>query len=154
MGTSRGDSGTRTTSWTSFTPTGSWTSNTTYAGSYRLVGDELSVRVRMDITGTPTNANLTINLPTGWIINTSAIPGTNLNNAYWRFGYAILRDEGAAGYMGSVDSYNSTSLVRVTTSNITGTYPVHGTNISNTVPFTWANTDKITIHFSVPVVAS
>jgi hypothetical protein len=37
--------------WIDYTPTGSWTSNTTYSGQYRRVGDTLEAEVTVDLSG-------------------------------------------------------------------------------------------------------
>lgn len=51
--------------WVSFTPTGSWTSNTTYFGEYLRIGSSIVIRYKLVLSGAPTSANLTLNPPSG-----------------------------------------------------------------------------------------
>jgi hypothetical protein len=64
-------------SWTAFTPTGSWSTNTTYTGFWRRVGDTMEVRVRIALSGAPTSATLTVNCTNGNTIDTAKLLSTN-----------------------------------------------------------------------------
>ncbi len=137
------------TDWKSFTPTGSWVTNTTYAGRYRLVGDSLEVRYQLDLTGAPTNASLTLNLPSGFTIDTTkTISGTS---AYTILGHAMLRDTGSSGYDAML-AYTSPTSVIVRAKDSSSTYTSAATSLSSTIPFTWANTDQVMAYLSVPVL--
>lgn len=60
------------TSWTSYTPTGAWTSNTTYSGLWMRTGNEIIIRGKALFTGAPNvvaTGNMTI--PSGLTINIS-----------------------------------------------------------------------------------
>lgn len=64
-----------------WTPTGSWTTNTTYTGDYTRVGNVGNFHIRIALAGAPNAANLTaINMPSGLTIDTSLVNvdfGTN-----------------------------------------------------------------------------
>lgn len=59
--------------WKSFTPTGSWTTNTTYTGAWRRVGDSVELQYVVSTSGTPASGNLTVNLPAGMSIDASKL---------------------------------------------------------------------------------
>ncbi len=44
--------------WVSFTPTGSWTTNTTYTGLWRRIGDSMEIQAKALCSGAPTSAGL------------------------------------------------------------------------------------------------
>jgi hypothetical protein len=139
--------------WTAFTPTGSWSTNTTYTGKYQCNGGNLSVQGNIALTGAPTSAPLTINLPSGFTIDT-AVSGSIIAAAYRTvpsFSSSIL-DAGTEIYNGLI-TYNSATAVQVSTSNVAGTYPTSSAQVSATVPFTFTNGDSLTFNYTVPVTA-
>jgi hypothetical protein len=66
--TAAGTVGTDSVAWT---PTGSWSTNTTYSGQKWRVGDKAYYTVHIALAGAPTSATLTVNLPAGEVIDTS-----------------------------------------------------------------------------------
>lgn len=135
--------------WTSFTPTGAWTTNVTYTGFYKRVGDSLDVRIKILCSGAPDAGNLTVNLPAGFTIDTAKMVDTTAFDAL--VGDCSILDTGIIRYgQGHVGYYNSTSVVVL--------YPVLSTTlvtqnpITKTAPFTFGNTDKVFINFKVPIV--
>src|SRR5690606_23294411 len=46
--------------WTAFTPTGSWTTNCTYTGFWKRVGDSMFIQYEINLAGAPTSATLTL----------------------------------------------------------------------------------------------
>jgi len=132
--------GTPVTDWVSYTPTGSWTSNTTYTGKWRRVGDSMQIMMKVALSGAPTAASLTLGLPSGYSIETTKINSTTAGeNA---FGIARGYDSGVTGYTGAVFYYSTTTVA------------IHGNNTgtwSNTVPFSWNAADEIDIKFEVPI---
>ena len=90
--------------WKAFTPTGSWTTNTTYAGHYRIVGDTMSITCKVSLSGAPDASNLTINLPSGWAVDTNKI---EVNAVTTPVGECLVRDADPGGsYIGMV-TYSS-----------------------------------------------
>lgn len=139
----------RFTDWVSYTPTGAWSSNVTYTGKWRRVGDSMEVLANVAVTGVPTNAVFTITIPTGFTIDTNKIPVTGSAGAYPTFGN-VLFVHATSGYPGYV-VYNNTTSVYAGPFLSNGTY-VQVDNTSTTVPFVWANGDTVTIRFTVPIV--
>ena len=122
------------TEWQQFTPTGTWTTNTTYTGSYRRVGDSLEMQVAVTLAGAPNATTLTVNLPPGLTIDTAKLAdsGTTADN----LGYAFLVDvSSAAGRTSAVLVYNNSTSF---------TFLIDSAGVINsTAPFTWASTDEV-----------
>jgi hypothetical protein len=95
--------------WVSFTPTGSWSTNTTYTGRYRRVGDSIDIRYFIALSGTPTAASLSVNMPTGFTIDSTKYPGNNRNTV----GRVLYYDNGGAstGQLLGNAQYGSTTTI-------------------------------------------
>jgi hypothetical protein len=135
------------TDWVSYTPTGSWVSNTNYSGLWKRVGDTMEVQITLDITGVPTNADLTVTIPSGFSIDSSKI---NIStNANAPVGLARFYDTGVAGYGPSSVVYSSSNSLRVL-------YSANANNnesaLSTSIPFTWGNTDQIKLFARFPIL--
>jgi len=142
--------GTPITDWVSYTPTGSWSTNTTYTGRKRRVGDVGEYDIAISLSGAPTAATLTINMPSGETIDTTKISDTTSGLKHLGTGWIL--DSGTINYGLAQVSYSSSTavLVRYTNASATGT----GTNlltVSNTAPMTFASGDKITLRYSAPI---
>lgn len=135
--------------WQSFTPTGSWTTNSpTYTAKWRRVGDVLEVDGSILINGAVDNVSLTVNLPTGFVIDTAKMAAqTTFGSIY---GIATLRDEGTTSLEGVV-GYNSTTSMLIYSLDDTAAGLARVT-LNATTPFTWANTDKVVYRYAVPIV--
>jgi hypothetical protein len=121
-----------------WTPTGTWTTNTTYTGFYRRVGDSLEAWVYTSLSGAPTG-NYTINLPSGLSINTAKLITS---------GIATPIGEAAAihsNYYNGVVLYASSTSVQVATNAGSAAW-------NATSPVTWASGDSQSVHFTVPIV--
>lgn len=131
------------TDWVSFTPTGGYTTNTTYTGWWRRDGDTIYVQVTMSFAGAPNNVDPNINLPTGATIDTSKMTATGANLNLGSVSY--YDDSAGAVFMGWV-CYETTTSVRLQSwraNNAAGA-------TDRTTPITVANLDKYIIIFSVP----
>ena len=140
------------TDWVAYTPTGSWVSNTNYDGRWRRVGDSMEVQVNIYTTGAPTAATLTLNLPSGYSVDTdklSAASGGSIGDDRTSLGTMVIRDAGSTSYVGGV-YYNSTTSVvpYVFDASAANT---RQTAINATSPMTWANTDQAGFMFRVPI---
>ena len=137
------------TDWISFTPTGSWTTNTTYIGYKKQIGDEMFYEVRVAVSGgAPVGGTLTINIPDGGVIDatkTSAEPSDNAN-----LGQVTVLDAGTGRFRGGVD-YNDSTSVRVSVFNNSGVYEDHAP-VTLTVPMIFTTNDEVHIKFHVPIV--
>ncbi len=135
------------TDWEPFTPTGSWVSNTTYSGKYRRVGENLEVSYQWVLSGAPTSATLTLNLPAGFTIDTNKLAGSVVDLI---LGRGVARDTGVNSY-DLTAYYNNTTSFFVTVGVASGTYLANGSSTTQAVPFTWGSTDTGTMSISVPV---
>jgi hypothetical protein len=128
--------------WISFTPTGSFTTNTTYSGFYRQVGTDLEVTATLSFSGAPNVAGLSVNLPSGFTIDTGKAPTV--------IGTGRGYDPGINVYEMSIAVANSTA-VSVVRKEISTTYVVNNTPANATTPFAIGNADFYSLSYKVPV---
>lgn len=135
--------------WVTFTPTGSWSANSTYTGAYRRVGDSLEVVSTVVTSGAPTSATLTFNLPSGFTADTTKIP-SNATTGGTNLGSVTLYDASAttSGFLdaGTV-VYSSTTAVQPIYNNNAGTAGA----ITQANPITFAANDAVAIRYIIPV---
>jgi len=136
--------------WKSFTPTGVWTTNTTYTGVYRVVGDTLQVRMGVSLTGAPTG-NGNFNLPSGFQINSSKIVPYGRHTV----GYCKAIQSGVNWYWFDIVASATASLTTVYAIQkaVAGSLvaiPATGVNATN--PWVWGNNDEMNIYYSVPII--
>lgn len=143
--------GSPVTGWQTFTPTGSWTTNTTYTGRYRQVGQNLEVHATATTSGAPTAASFTVNLPSGFTIDTSKLSGSPSANATGVLGVGVATDAGSNSYP-VFALYNSTTSIILGAYNAASATSASRVTVSNTAPFTFGSTDTIDIQFTVPVL--
>ncbi len=139
--------GSPTTDWgvQSWTPTGAWSTNSTYTGQWRRVGDTMECQVKIALAGAPTSASLTVNMPTGYTIDTTKLVSTT----------ADARLGGGGGKCAGVTAdflvgYNSTTSVdvRYLSSASTGA----ASAVTQAAPGTFANADEVNLFWRVPIV--
>lgn len=137
------------TAWASFTPTGTWTTNTTYTGKYRIINGKLEGFVKVALSGAPDSAALLIDLPAGFAVNRNAVPDT----AFFTVGQFFALDANGLTYIGTVALQgNVDTSMRLYVYLASATYTtVNG--VTQILPFTFANGDYIAIQFAFPVVA-
>jgi len=134
--------------WKSYTPTGTWTTNTTYTGKWRQIGDTAEIQVRLDLTGAPTAATLSVNLPSNMVIDTAKL-ASGTNQAVLPNSWGSMRDD--ASYSGPLAAfYSSTTAVSLRTPSAAN--PIYYSGIDATTPITWTTSDSLTITFKVPIV--
>jgi hypothetical protein len=126
--------------WNSFTPTGSWSANTTYTGFWRRDGDSIYLQYHLALSGAPTSASLTLNLPSGLTIDTNKLTSVATNQALPGNGNA--QDEGVAQFP-IYPHYSSTTAISVTCYNHAGTTYTVGNSVTQAVPVTFGNTDTV-----------
>jgi hypothetical protein len=132
--------------WTAFTPTGSWSSNTTYTGFWRRVGDSMEIDVKIATAGAPTSAQLTVNIPSGYSIDTAKLS----NSSDGVLGMLTVRDGGVATYAGYVVPSSSTAVSMCSIDDAAAAVAL--TTITQAVPITFENTDSVNAIFRVPIV--
>jgi hypothetical protein len=131
------------TDWTAFTPTGSWTTNTTYTGKYRRVGDSAEVSVVVALTGAPNAVDLNINTPSGLVIDFNKAIAAGGGN---HFGTASILDSGLRIYTATAIGNTATTFaVAHSESGNAGT--VNATN-----PITFGSADQVSFLVKFPVV--
>lgn len=126
-----------TTQYDTATFTGGFTSNTTYTGVIRRDGDQLQGRVKIAFSGAPNSTTFTLNMPTGYTIDTAKLPATSS-----QVGYALANDSGT-GHVGN--AYVFSNSLKVIGDDGAGDW-------TQAVPFTFGASDYIEIDFSVPIV--
>lgn len=153
LGLARNVGGTQLISeWTSYTPTGSWTTNTTYTGRKRRVGDSAEYDVLVSVSGAPTAAALTINNSSECVTDTTKISGGTVNSSSV-FGYGRVYDNGTALYKVAVQ-YESTTAVRPAIAQDTGSGYIRDgeASVNSTTPMTFASGDNVHLVYRVPCV--
>lgn len=140
--------GTPVTDWQSYTPTGSWSTNTTYTGKWRRVGDSMELDALATCSGAPTATAVTFSLPSGYTIDTSKLTGPSTFTSNLGIGFA---------YNNGVGSnplniwYKDTTTVNASVANSAGTW-VDSAYVTSTAPFTFGSTDTVHVKFSVPIL--
>lgn|SRR3990167_1974162 len=137
------------TDWKKFVPTGSWTTNTTYTGRWRRVGDSLDLDVLVSLAGAPDAATFTLNIPFGLKIDTTrALTKASVS----RFGWAVADDAAANQYFGHVMFSTTTTLI-VFALDSSGTILDISTNFNQGVPFVFGASDAIYLRaLGMPIV--
>lgn len=138
--------GTPISDWVSYTPTGGWTGSVAYNGKWRRVGDNLEVSAQVALSGAPTGTTLSFNHPNSFAVDTSKLPS---DLSRFPLGDAVMLDTGTQTYRGNV-FYNNTTSVIVNSFNAASTTVVDGI-VNTTTPFTFGNTDLVTITYRVPI---
>ena len=137
------------TDWKDFTPTGAWTTNTTYTGSWKRVGDTAFYDIKVSVSGAPNSATLSVNLPSGHIIDTAKIKNSTAN-VDASIGHSTIWDNSGAIIPGGVGYVNTTSVqprdYRV------DAIPAYSTAISEAAPITFAASDFVHLTFSAPIL--
>jgi hypothetical protein len=139
--------GTPVTDWQSFTPTGSMSTNTTYTGRYRRVGDSIQVNANVAWSGAPNAVNLTVSIPSGLTIDTTKmVPGTGVATS-GIFGTGAGTLAGASKQV--LVSYNSTtSVIPTIQTSLTGS----ASAVTATSGGTIQNGDNLSLTFQVPIL--
>jgi len=129
----------------SYTPVGTWSTNTTYTGKWERNGHNIFVRIAVETSGAPDAVTLDeISLPTGLTIDTAALPITNTAQP---IGNVVIVDGGATIWEG-------TSFLSATADKLRPTVDLAASTLgfpTNTIPMTWANTDKMMLTATVPI---
>lgn len=138
------------TDWAAFTPTGAWTTNATYSGAWKRVGDEFVGYVSISLSGAPTGT-LAINIPFGLQIDVSKITATTADTTV--VGEGSILDSGTANYSLSVGCYRGDATrVYPYIRGAASTYLNDFGNVTPTLPVTFGNGDNVEILFRVPIV--
>lgn len=134
--------------WTSYTPTGSWTTNTTYTGKWKREGNFMYVDVYVQLAGAPDAVSLNIDIPLGLSIETSGLAHGGAGNGTI-LSTLDINDAGNSNY-GGILRYNSTTTVRAMVFRSDTTFLTLA-SVNATNPVTLDSGDEIFIHFRVPI---
>lgn len=131
--------------WEDVTITGSWVSNSTYTGKMKRVGDSALIDVRVDTSGAPTSATLTITLPNGLAIDTNkTLTETQELTPFISYGTAGNSGSRTVGIHALYN--NASSVVLVADNSLTA-----GAVVNATTPFTFGAGDFVQCTFLVPI---
>ena len=140
--------------YTTFTPTGTWTTNTTYTGNWFRLGENMFLNYKVALAGAPTATILILNMPlVGGVtatIDTSKLlqSGNPARSAI--FSSISISDANGPFFVGSVTINDATSFT-ISTLVTTGTTFISRTAVNATNPITFASGDDITIQAAVPI---
>jgi len=133
--------------WKSYTPTGAWSTNSTYTGGFLRSRSYLEVWVKIALAGAPTSASLTINLPSGFTIDTN---GTNSDTDSADVGVVTVKQNTGSNYFLGHVNYATTTTVTATTFTVSGTR-VDRTTVSQIAPITFAASDEVHLRYRVAI---
>lgn len=136
------------TDWAALTTiSGSWTTNTSYVGTFTRINDSMLSRVTISLVGAPDSTALTLNIPNGETVDETKLPSAG--NLFLVGSFFTWDDDVTTVHGGGQVYYNSTTnLLEL---YIATTAPNTFTAVSETSPITYANGDYLSIEFSVPI---
>jgi hypothetical protein len=103
-------------------------------------------------TGAPTATTLSLNLPSGLVIDSSKMPDSSPSTGNTPLNAnGVVQDVGG-NYFGIANAGWLTGGTSFSFFTSTSSALTTMTSVSNTVPFTWASGDKAWIHIRVPIV--
>lgn len=131
--------------------TGSWTTNSTYSVSYYRTGKFLNAVGSITLGGIPTTANLEVNIPNGWQIDTTTL----VANTATPVGELTVYDSSGGTttnkIIGKV-SYGAAGSVRFYALDEAAASNHYYVQISESSPVTFASGDIITFNYRVPIL--
>ena len=134
------------TDWESFIPTGTWNTNVTYTGYKRRVGGNLELNLRVLCSAAPNNVQLTFNLPSGLVPDSSKLVlATN------KVGYGYTEDAGLTSYVVDVLIANGGTTILPVAINVAGTYAADA-GLTGIQPFSFGAGDFVQIFASIPIL--
>lgn len=144
------------TDWTSFTSTTSLTGGTTsHTGYWRRVGDTMEVKIDAVFTSVFTGGSALFTIPSGYTIDTSKLSSSPVAGVTPWLGTVRYNDIGTDNYNGDI-YYSSTTVVHarliVDDAGAASAYTASANSISTTTPMTWANNDRMSLDFKVPIL--
>ena len=136
------------TDWEAFTPTATWTTNTTSTGFHSKIGDTLKVNGNLSFTGAPDSGSIIVDLPSGLSIDTTKMSATARKN----LGLLSLRDSSSGEtYQGVVEYADTNSVVLSFFHDASLGSGERANNILNNDPITISSGDFITYSYEVPI---
>jgi hypothetical protein len=129
--------------WTDFTPVITGVTTSTNSGTWRRVGNDMELRVRIIYSATPTG-DVTFALPSGYTIDLSKLPSDS--SQLFPYGRASFKDNSTASvYDGSIESANAVNTFDFWGSGAAGAWD------ENSPVATPISSDSITASLLVPI---
>ncbi|UOF83102.1 caprin-2 domain protein [Caudoviricetes sp.] len=150
VGPQSGTSGTVITDMKAYTPTGAWTTNTTWTGFQRREGDSLLVHAQAAMGGAPNSAAFTVDLPAGLTIDTAKLPEAVASYNAAIDGGGTFSDADGSPYP-LVARYISSTSVGFFLADDAASGTIYNT-FNQATPVTVANSDRVIAFFRVPIV--
>lgn len=135
--------------WQSYTPTGSFTTNTTYSGFWKQNVDTMEIRALVSFSGTPNAVSMTLDLPEGYTIDTTKLVSTN---AYLGIdGFAKMKTSAGTPFFLSL-GYTDTNTIGVyTLDDVSGGIQITAGVQDGGYPVTIASGTICEIYARVPI---
>lgn len=130
--------------WVSWTPTGTWSANTTYTGKYRQVGENVEFDVRVATSGAPTSTFLAINLPNSWTVDTNKMTTTSDGTRMY-ISDGVVIDSGSRVASTKALYFTSTSVYVMYHSSS------NAIAVTQAAPITFGASDSVSVTFTVPI---
>ncbi len=128
------------------TTTGSW-NGTTYVGKYWRENEFLVASVNLTLSSAPSSADLTINLPSGHVMDTAKLPGGTSTRGSINAKGTIYESGGNNWDIHAL--YSSTTAIRVM---VDSAVTAQSSAVNITTPFTVGASDIVTLTYRVPIV--
>jgi len=134
--------------WEAFTPTGTWTSNVTYSGVKRRVGDSVEIQYKAYLTGAPNSVQLKFDMPPGLTLDDTKLK-QNANESYRGIGQVSDPGTGLWPIMAHASATNA-KITPVVYNHTSGSYSKGG-GVTQVVPTTFGSGDAVLVSITVPV---
>lgn len=138
--------------WISYTPTGFWTTNCTYTGRWRRVGDSIDIDVKVALSGVPTTSGLdfVVALPGSLLIEQSKLADVSPGSKQFPGAASIWDSSAGTAYPGFA-RYGGVSYVGINITNDAAA-GVLSAILTDSVLITFAASDFILVTASgIPV---
>lgn len=135
--------------WEAWTPTGSWSTNTTYTGYKRRVGQNLEGMVLIALSGAPEVTSLTVTLPDS--LSSDSTVAMSSGSYISPVGIGEAREGGGSGYYIEATLGASATTLAIRTLNVSATYPTR-ISVTSALPFAAGSSDFYWFNFSVPIL--
>lgn len=136
------------TDWTSYTPTGTWSTNTTYTGKWRREGHDMIIQVKVAVSGAPDTASLSVDIPSGYLIDQALL--LEISNPDFLLGVGTIRDAGTTTFPFQF-SFSDSNSVLTQYWSVSGSTVVRA-GVTQAAPMTWATGDFLVGEFRVPIL--
>jgi hypothetical protein len=139
------------TAWVDFTPTGTWTTNVTYSGKRRQVGENVEIQYNVECSGAPDAVPLDFDFPPGITIDTSKLEVNSADGTVILLGNGSALDDGNDNFVLQPFLGSSGTEIRASLIDATVTYS-RQTFVGATVPFVFAINDSVVLNVTFPAV--